>query len=503
MNVRLLFALVFLVLFMENISAQVIFEPVESPVYNFLSRMSISGRIDLQDEVLPLSRKEIGEYLTILYEKKSALNRIENQELKWYLEKFRFEAEADGLSEPWELYSYSDSNFVFHFSPQGGGKIKSELGNMRNKRWWGFRMWGTYGDWLGASFDFKDYGEFGDNITFERPFTPERGSAYYLSYDNGVEYSNLNGGITLDWGSGDISLVKDYMTWGHEENGNLIISDKAPSWPQIRLRFKPTKWFRFYYVHGWLNSQVDDSSRFYYGNPGSDIFPLPRKRLINKYIAANLATFTPFDFLDFSVGNSIIYSGDIRPEFFIPIFYFKTLDRETGRQLEEDGNGQIFFDLLARYPRNYKFSFTFFLDVAQIRKILSSDFWNTWFGFSLGIGGVNQFTDNLDFNIEYTRVNPWVYEHKDITTTYKHAGFGIGHWIGQNADQLHLKISYKPVSRMKLTAWFRAVRKGSVDDIYYAYAEKEAEDFLYGKSDGIIMPELQAHMKLSIIFIPI
>ena len=48
--------------------------------------------------------------------------------------------------------------------------------------------------------------------------------------------------------------------------------------------------------------------------------------------------------------------------------------------------------------------------------------------------------DNLDVTVEYTRLNPWVYEHKNEVTNFKHLKYSLGHWLGQNGDQFRVTV---------------------------------------------------------------
>ena len=119
-----------------------------------------------------------------------------------------------------------------------------------------------------------------------------------------------------------------------------------------------------------------------------------------------------------------------------------------------------------------------FIDGLEIRKLLKGDSRGSDIGFTVGGKKIDLFLPNLDFTIEYTRINPWVYEHKDETTTYKHFNYYLGDWLGQNADQLRLQFDYVPLRGLKLKAYTEFIRKGKLDDIYYNYYDQIEEPFL-------------------------
>ncbi len=461
-----------------NLNAQVIYTPLNSPVYNYLDRLAAGHIIKYYyDEVKPFSRKKIAKYLQEAALNSDQLNPVEKDELKWYEEEYAHEMNLK--NERWFLYKYSDSLFTMRVSPIAGYGI-SRTGNASgHTRWWGISAYGTASNWLGAFFSYRDIGQFGGNVDDKKQFTPERGYFINARPADGIEFSDVKGGINFSWKWGSASLIKDDIQWGHGKFGQLILSPKPESYPQIRLFLHPVKWLRFYYLHGWLNSLVIDSSAAYYNHLGS-IKPIAHQQYIGKYIAANLLSVSPIDNLDMSVGNSVIYSGNLRPEFFIPFLYYKVMDHNTGQASVNDSNGQIFFDISSRNLKNYQFYTTVFIDAASIRKTLKLQFYEDWLGYTIGAKRVDLGIPNLDATIEYTWISPWVYDHKYDTETYTHIGYTLGDWIGQNADLLKIQFDYKPTRPLDLHLYVQNFRKGGLKDIYYAYYARETQPFLYG-----------------------
>lgn len=464
-----------LIILSVSASAQIIYTPLKNDIYDFLERMSLKEIIQYHDEVKPFSRKKIASFLSIISKKENLLNEVEKEKLEWYKSEFAVELNIKE-NQRWYLYSYNDSLFNLKVYPLAGYGISHTGDESGHVRWIGGGFYAAYSDWFGASLDLRDKGEFGGNVDRVKMFSPETG-AFFKGAPDGIEFSDVKGSISFDWNWGSVGLMKDYMRWGHGKFGQIIISEKSPSFPFIRLDIHPVEWLRFYYIHGWLNSLVLDSSDFYYTYPNS-IEPRLREKYINKYIAANFLSITPLNWIDFSIGNSIIYSGDLRPEFFIPFMFFKFLDHNTGRGDKNDGNGQIFFDIALK-PKEFIFYSTLFIDVVEIRNILKNDFHNTWVGYTFGGKKIDFFIPNLDFTVEYTRVNPWVYEHKDQTTTYKNLDFDIGHWIGQNAYQLKFQFDYEFMRGLKFKLYSEIIRKGGLKDIYFGYEDDSPEKFLY------------------------
>lgn len=488
---------------------QAVFEPVYNPIYPFLERMNLKGFITLNDETSPFSRKMISEKLLEISNQKSKLNLVENEELEWFMKEFfpeilREQRVTDtlttfnivkndafdgiksilypskySLTDRIRLYGYNDKKFSLNLSPRAGYEIKYFGDKKGHSRWIGLRVFGSYGNNFAAFFDYVDRGDY--FITDRRKdFASETSFFINNAGTSRIEYSDMRGGVTVDWQWATLSLQKDYINWGHGKNGQLILSSNATSFPHIYLTFQPVEWFRCFYIHGFLNSLVIDSSASYYNHWGNEK-PFLREEYVGKYFVANQLTFTPYRDVDISVGNIFVYSGRLRPEMFIPFIYYKVMDHNTGRGGVDDGNGFIFFDFSIKHPHTFKFYSTILFDGLNIREILSDNNWYTSpFGFTVGIKKVDFIFDNIDFSIEYTRNNLWLYEHKDETTTYKHIDYNLGHWIGQNADNIKIMIDYLPISRMRLSAYLENFRKGGLEDISYVYERNKPQlGFLY------------------------
>jgi hypothetical protein len=494
-----LFAFSFFLLPFTFSHAQVIYEPINLPIYNFLDRQNIEGVITLDSEAKPFSRVYIAQKLFEINENKNSLSSVEKENLEWFFEEYAYELNklaennSELRTEDWQLqtengfismnpriqlYQFYNENFQLKISPVMGYGISSTGGKSGHHRRIGIRAISTIDDWFGASLHMTDNGQFGDNVDRNKIFTPIRG-ADEISAPNGIEFSDVRAQINLNWDWGTISLKKDYNEWGNSYFGNVILSDKAPSFTHIHLQIKPTEWFRFNYMYGWLHSGVIDSSSRILNNADTQ-FPVYFEEFVPKYFVSNLFTFTPVDWLDFSLGNFAIYAGDVRPEMFIPFGFYKYFDRDSGKKSTQDSNGGLHFDLAVRYPKSFKFYTSFFVDVTSIRALLNADPHETWVGYTFGGKKVNLILENLDLTLEYTRLNPWIYEHKYELTSYKHLDYLLGHWIGQNSDQFRVQIDYQLLRGLYFNLSYEQVRIGGLDDISFAY-DGEVEEFLYGE----------------------
>ena len=490
--------LFFIILNFTELYSQVVYVPINDNIYEFLDRMNIRNIIDLDTEKKPFSRIYISEKLIDIRKKLNKLNKVESEVLKWHEAEYSYELnlllkkepnnltsdlnqrnEYSFIKERWRLVNYEDSTFSFKLSPIIGTKITGRGKEFNYSGWIGARAWMTGSDWFGGMLDMRNVGEFGDFVDEEKFLTPNRGHDIGTIHSNGIEYSDVRAQLNFNWTWGVISLKKDYVEWGNSYFGNLILSDKAPSYPHLSFELKPAKWFRFYYKLGWLHSGIIDSNRTIIVNPGDDP-EVPHERFVKKYFAANMLTISPASWIDLSFGNSFIYAGDFRPEMLIPFNFYKYMDRNTGKKDIEDGNGTFYLDLAIRFPSTYKFYSTVFFDVDSKEGSLGTFLNKSWYGFTLGGRKVDLFFYNIDLTVEYTKITPWVYEHKYRSlTNYKHLDYSLGHWIGQNSEQLKLQINYQPTRGLRVKFWGEYIRKGGQKDIKYAYLGEELEPFLY------------------------
>ncbi|MBN1214619.1 MAG: hypothetical protein JXA99_04175 [Candidatus Lokiarchaeota archaeon] len=460
---------------------------ITNDVYSFLDRQAIIGHLEyFPSESRPLSRMKIAYYLNILLEKENELSKFSQDELMWYLKEYydelkriRIDDKISDVNERFYLVDLEEGDFFLKVNPLGGYGLNIVGDANGHTQIIGARISGEYSDNFSGYFEYKDKGEFGKNFDRDKIFSKETGH-FIKNAPNGIEYSDVIGGLLYDFGWGKVGIIKEYNIWGHNNSSSLFLSTKAASYPQIILELYPVPWLRFYYIHGWLNSLVIDSSASYYDYQ-SEIEPRIKEKYHDKYIAANFLTINYFPKLIISLGNAFIYSGSLRPEMFIPFMYYKVMDHNTGRGAVDDGNGQIFFDVSTTYLNNTRIYAGLLIDVLEVRELLDGEFYKSWFGYNFGIRYAGFFDGRLDLYAEYVRTDPWLYENKYQTTNYKHLNYSLGHWIGRNADLFSIGATYRFLPNLKANLHFERARQGGMNDIYYAYKERAKLPFLFGE----------------------
>lgn len=496
---RNVFTKVFFFLAFYSLSfSQVVYEPLGSDVYSFLNRLSQKGIIELDDQIRPLSRKYIAGKLLSVKQLAEKLTSLETEELNFYLTDFGREldllnnvkVEKEKISSinkdqfgRYRLFSYRDNIFTINLSPILG----AEIGSRDNERlihiWNGISFYGYLSDNIGFNFRFIDNTEKGNNIDKWRLFTPKTG--FHVRNDetifgfppDKIEYSEVNTNIGVDWSWGKFSVGKDFMEWGYGESGLLVLSQKAPSFPFIRLDINPVDWLSFNYFHGFLASDVVDSNETYYHETGGE-------RIVyrEKFIASHTLSVKPTKGLTLSLGESIVYADKFEFSYLFPLMFFRVNDHHLSRQINEAGsNSQFFFSVSSRnHLKNTHLYTSLFIDELTITNIFNKEKQRNQFGYSLGASLTDLLFENLTFTLEFTRIFPFVYEHYIQTTTYQNASYNLGHWMGSNGDLIYGSVNYRFLRGLQATLWAQYIRKGDKGNAYLQYQTQPQPPFLFG-----------------------
>ncbi len=467
-----LLLLITIILFSHKGYSQVVYQHVDNTsIYEFLDEMANMKVIELNSAVKPYTRIFIAQQLASINLKSENLNKRQLKELQFFLKDYykesQHEKQTDYAGKKYfgknkvkfserakrpDLFFYTDSLFTISFNPILGGALwHNDSGNVY-QRWNGAELMFYAGKHLGV------YGNLRDNylskaITGPGYLTQQTGGSfknptYGYSNRSAVEYSEMRGGITVNGTWWNLGLVKDHVVWGNNYNGANIISNRGPSFAQIKLNIKPVPWFELNYFNGWLSSKVADSSATQnYGTGTTTVF-------VPKYMAANFITVRPVRNLYFSVGNSIVYSRSINAGYLIPFMFYKSLDHTYSTL----GNSQLFFDLSVRNLKNCHFYASGFFDELSFGRMFEKNSLNPW---SIKVGGkVSNILGNLSLTAEYTRNNVLAYKHYNPETTFETTRYNMGHYLRDNAQDIFFQIGFKPVARLMVDVSYNYANKG-------------------------------------------
>ena len=255
------------------------------------------------------------------------------------------------------------------------------------------------------TFDYLQLGLFGNVNQDIFNFSPKQSYAYLdQSKDaDGFWTEHIDAKLSYNYKNFVIELGKFNRHWGNG-NRSLYISDKAPSYPQIGFKYKLNRKLSYFYFHGFLNSNIPDSSRSsYYKNTFSQ-----RSISIPRNIAAHRIEWKPNDKFIFNFNESVIYATrSLDIYYLIPILPFYPIENYIG----DTDNIQMGFDILFRINELQKTYISFFMDEFTPEWIFNSKN-HIWFGWQFGYNMKDVILKKSELQIEYNWTDQRIYMHK-------------------------------------------------------------------------------------------
>lgn len=364
----------------------------------------------------------------------------------------------------WRFFNYKNENINLNVIPIAGYEIANwEKSNYQNVMV-GLSFNGELGNFIGFNFELKQTRESPrvKNFLYNK-FSSNTAIDLQLADAERLEYSTINVDIGVKWEWGSFTIGKNYLNWGYAENGNIVLSEKAPSFPYLRLDIKPTEWLSFNFLHAWLNSDVIDSNAVYSTWRVRGSFFPERKVYIPKFIAMHSFTVSPFKNLDFSFGESIVYADQLQIAYLIPIMFFDLTDEYLSRNDNyAGGSTQLFLALSSRnhVPNTHLYS-SFHADELTPEGLFDPKTQYYKFAFTFGASTIDLPIDNLGVTLEYTKIYPGNYRHFIPTLTYESSSTLMGHWMGDNGDLFYGALDYTVFRGLKIKLWTQHIRKGT------------------------------------------
>ena len=468
-------------------------------IYDFLDEMATDGVIELNSVAKPYSRSFIAEKL-VEAESNNSLNSRQRKELKFFKNEFALElkrlpdnileirTKSSTLALLQPAYNYRDTVFSARITPILGMHVTVNGNGAFTKRWFGADLQTMIGKNLSVYGSLRDLSIDASWLKNMPVSTALLARPTYLNDYPGYEYkesaqggdfSDSRGGIKYAWKWGSVGLVKDNVVWGDNYHGSNILSGRAPSFPMLTLHLKPVSWFEMQYIHGWLVSNVIDSTRYYIDNTGAKEY-----RMANKFIAANLFTFTPIRNLNVSVGNSIIYAEpNIQAAYLIPIAFYKSEDHTLTKGLGlENQNSQVFMNISSRNFKHLHLFTSIYADEISFSRFLPNSKERNPISYKVGANLSNYPFENLSLVAEYTNTNIINYKHSVPALTWSSNGYNLGSYLSDNSAELYLAGRYKPMQGVDVSLSYTNAKHGNE----YIYDRRAVDNIISQPSLGDI-----------------
>ena len=488
----------------------------QTKLYDYLDELVTDGVISVQTAVRPYTRGQVAKMLVEAQSADSLLNIRQKKELMFYLNEFALERDTMvnnyvqytdhttynlSLADPQFSYMTKDKMFKMRLRPILGANILASSKGAILQRWWGvdlqmdvakhLSIWGSLrdnswsGNWLSKQYYPTDDARInGARIHYgasqvQPALTPIMG-VQYKEANYGGDFSDSKGGISLYSWWGSISLQRENIRWGDAYHASNILSGRAPAAPMISLQLTPCKWFQFDYFHAWLVSNVVDSTYYYLDETTNGY------RQMNKFMAANMFTFTPVKQLSFSFGNSIIYAErTIQAAYLIPIAFYKSLDHLLTKGIyTHNQNSQVFTSVSLRPIEHLQIYGSVFVDEIKFSRMKPESKENNMISYLLGVNWSGWPIKGLSFKGEFVRSYVATYNHAIAVLTYATNNYNLGHYMGDNAQSIYAELAYRPIRGMLLKMSYTCDSKYNsyaytTNDIINAISQKPFDHCIY------------------------
>ena len=472
-----IFVILFLI-FPIVVFSQAEYVPIANPVYSFLERMDALHFIfDYDAFQKPKTRKKIAAYLEIAYANWGNLNAVDRNILLDLRSEFRVELGEKQVDDGgciiiirptsyqslvggdfYEPFSQNERFFYFNTNKNGNlfinlttdGDFISHRNNSSAYSGGLLNAGGIIRGTLYNTFGFYIQGSNGFSMGSKTAALQKKELQYNYKFNESAEqtfFDDNEGHLSLDFDWINLKFGRDRLLLGYGEN-KAILSDDSPKFDYLQLQFNYGI-FTFFSFHGKMLGQSSYATDTVTG--GVNV-------LKEKYMAYHRLGFNLSDNFTLGAGEIIIY-GD-RPmelSYLNPFNFYKSVEHSN----RDRDNAMIFFDLENRSIKGLKLFATLLIDDINYGKIGTG-----WFGnqtlWDIGLSSYNLYNIiPIDFHLEYTRVEPFVFTHRLPNNNFTNFGYGLSSVLAPNSELFFSKINYRLSHRFEVSFSFSYMVHGA------------------------------------------
>ncbi len=454
--------------------------PATHPVYTFLKRMEVKRVTErYRDAVLPLSRRDVADFLLHVNKRRGELTMAEQSILNDFLSEFQFELRrttegflsvldsdepsfAAAIGEEFTnrekfLYAMADTNvtmFVNGLVSIDARRISGDaLGSTHTEYvQFGGRIRGTIFGTLAYSLLGTNAQFWGSRELLYRD--PVINQAYTIRVTDTKNFDFSEGYARYDAGIISVQFGKERILWGTGYDQRMISSDNVRPYEFLRadVQYKALKYTFF---HGSLLGRKGGLT-FTLGPDTTTKYFEPT--VADKYFAAHRIEFSFPRLMDIGFQEMAIYSN--RSVDFAYLNPFIVLE-SAQRSREERDNVLWAFDVQTHFLAGLELAGTIVFDDLHFQEFFKSRWYNRY-AYQLGAMLTEPlFLPDMSLMLEYTRVKPFVYAHdRSRENTYTSLNSLLGPRIGPNADSWFIRADYMPAWNLSFSGRVFLVRHG-------------------------------------------
>lgn len=266
--------------------------------------------------------------------------------------------------------------------------------------------------------------------------------------DNGIDFLDARGYISAD------IMPELNVQFGQDRNfiGNgfrsLILSDQSEDYLFLKLN---TRVWRIHYMNLFAE-MVDSRNR------------VGETRFRRKYLAAHYISADITKNLNVGLFETVVHGGtdttDARLEWYYlnPIIFYRAVEYGIG----SPHNVLIGLNWRYNFLKHASFYGQFVIDEWKFYDLVrGTGWWGNKYAFQAGLKYYDAFgVSNLDLQLEYNSVRPYMYTHFNVSSNYSHYRQPLAHPLGANFTEWVGRLRWQPMDRLFIDAIVTMVAQG-------------------------------------------
>jgi len=456
--------------FTVQIFSQLEYVPIEHKVYDFIERMNYKHIVaNYNSFEKPKSRKEIAAYLVEISKNKELISAIDIEILNRFLDEFEFDLygttkNASSMFSGSDKYSvFSDKEKYLYFLNDsskinlflnfvGSGEMiyanNRQLNTTNNATLlqYGAVLRGTVinkiGFYLRATNGFytgdREAAIFNKDVKQNFKFN-EMGKGSFFDQTFGY--------VTADFDIARVKFGRDRLQIGYGTVKPLLDDNSAPfDYLSFDMRYKALS---FSYFHGKLLGTGTYKIDSLFGDV---------KMIADKYISYHRFGINFSKDFSLGLGEIVLYGGrGIDFSYLNPFSFYKSIEHSN----QDRDNSMLFFDFTNNTINGVKFYSTLLIDDISFDKIGKG-----WYGNQVmwNLGAHTSLLERflpLDIQLEYLRVEPYVFTHRILNNNYTNYGVPLSANAQPNSELIFSQFNYRLKHNLSVTLKLSYGRHGA------------------------------------------
>lgn len=179
-----------------------------------------------------------------------------------------------------------------------------------------------------------------------------------------------------------------------------------------------------------------------------------------KYAAVHHLDINVTKWLNIGLFEGVVFGRENRFEFgyLNPVIFYRSVEQQNG----SEDNALAGIDFKANVAKKVQLYGQLLLDEFKLNELKDNNGWwaNKW-GIQAGVKYIDAFTiKNLDLQVEYNRVRPFTYSHRDSVANFTHYNQPLAHPLMANFSEVIGILRYQPIPKLMITGKLIAYTQG-------------------------------------------